>query len=156
MLSYIVFISFLTFEKVKIILIHELWRTSQWTRVGCNLLLVIWLHVKRGRPSRWSILNRCHLLDGLRFQITLLNSEGPWVRLLSVSSYDWPTSLIHKCLILKTKYWQMPVGYIRTQQKSFLFWVFICLCIPEGKSYMEDIGSWLVGVGGGGESHEHL
>lgn len=37
MLSYIVLISFQQFEEVKIILIHELCRTSQWTRIVCNL-----------------------------------------------------------------------------------------------------------------------
>lgn len=41
MLSYIVLISFQPFEDVEMILLHELCRTSQWTRVGCNLQLVI-------------------------------------------------------------------------------------------------------------------
>lgn len=37
MLSYIMLISFQQFEEVKIILIHELCRTSQRTSIGCNL-----------------------------------------------------------------------------------------------------------------------
>ena len=68
---------------------------------------------------------------------------------VAVSQLLWLAHInhTHNCVMYKLKYWQMPIGYIRTTQKAYLFWVFIFLCIPEGKSYMGDTAKG---------SHEHL